>query len=101
MKVAAAAPVAAVPAAPAFKGKFRLQVAAVRSRDEAEALALKLKQAHGSAIGGREPAIEQSVIGAMGTFYRVRVGPYADANEPRQLCSRIKPDGFDCLVVTQ
>ncbi|MEQ1713744.1 MAG: SPOR domain-containing protein, partial [Hyphomicrobium sp.] len=84
-----------------FKGKFRLQVAAVRSRAEAEELALKLKQAHGSAIGGREPAIEQSVIGAMGTFYRVRVGPYADANEPRQLCARIKPDGFDCLVVTQ
>lgn len=101
VKVAAAAPVAAVPAAPAFKGKFRLQVAAVRSRTEAEALASKLKQAHGSAIGGREPAIEQSVIGAMGTFYRVRVGPYADANEPRQLCARIKPDGFDCLVVTQ
>ena len=101
VKVAAAAPAAAAPAAPVFKGKFRLQVAAVRSRAEAEALAQKLKQAHGSAIGGREPAIEQSVIGAMGTFYRVRVGPYADANEPRQLCSRIKPDGFDCLVVTQ
>ncbi len=102
VKVAAAAPAAlAAPAAPAFKGKFRLQVAAVRSRAEAEALAQKLKQAHGAAIGGREPAIEQSVIGAMGTFYRVRVGPYADANEPRQLCARIKPDGFDCLVVTQ
>lgn len=101
-KVAAAAPAAAVaPAAPAYKGKYRLQVAAVRSRAEADALAQKLKQAHGTAIGGREPAIEQSVIGAMGTFYRVRVGPYADANEPRQLCARIKPDGFDCLVVTQ
>lgn len=100
VKVAAATP-AAAPAAPAYKGKFRLQVAAVRSRTEAEALAQKLKQGHGSAIGGREPAIEQSVIGAMGTFYRVRVGPYADANEPRQLCARIKPDGFDCLVVTQ
>lgn len=99
VKVAAAGP--AAPAAPAYKGKFRLQVAAVRSRAEAEALAAKLKQTHGSAIGGREPAIEQSVIGAMGTFYRVRVGPYADANEPRQLCTRIKPDGFDCLVVTQ
>lgn len=101
VRTAAAAPTAAVPAAPALKGKYRLQVAAVRSRAEAETLAAKLKQAHGSAIGGREPVIEQSVIGAMGTFYRVRVGPYADASEPRQLCSRIKPDGFDCLVVTQ
>lgn len=112
-RTAAAVPTAAPPAAsapakaaepaakPVPKGKFRLQVAAVRSRAEAETLAQKLKQAHGPAIGGREPAIEESVIGAMGTFYRVRLGPYADANEPRQLCSRIKPDGFDCLVVTQ
>lgn len=86
---------------PALKGKFRLQVAAVRSRVEAETLAQKLRQGHGAAIGAREPMIEETVIGAMGTFYRVRVGPYADASEPRQLCSRIKPDGFDCLVVTQ
>jgi cell division septation protein DedD len=92
---------AAEAAKPQLKGKFRLQVAAVRSRAEAETLAKRLKDAHGSAIAGREPAIEESVIGAMGTFYRVRVGPYADANEPRQLCSKIKPDGFDCLVVTQ
>ncbi len=86
---------------PVLKGKFRLQVAAVRSRAEAETLAQKLRQGHGAAIGTREPMIEETVIGAMGTFYRVRVGPYADASEPRQLCSRIKPDGFDCLVVTQ
>lgn len=97
--VAAAAPPA--PPQPALKGKFRLQVAAVRSRAEAETLAQKLKQSHGASIGGREPVIEESVIGAMGTFYRVRVGPYADAGEPRKLCSQIKPDGFDCLVVTQ
>ncbi len=103
---AGTAPVTAQPSQtpavqPALKGKFRLQVAAVRSRVEAETLAQKLRQAHGAAIGAREPMIEETVIGAMGTFYRVRVGPYADASEPRQLCSRIKPDGFDCLVVTQ
>lgn len=97
----AAANPAAAPAKAVHKGKFKLQVAAVRSRAEADQLAQKLKQAHGSAIGGREPVVEESVIGAMGTFYRVRVGPYADASEPRQLCTRIKPDGFDCLVVTQ
>lgn len=99
--VVAVPKIAASPAKAQPKGKFRLQVAAVRTRAEAEALAKKLKDGHAEAIGARETAIEQSVIGAMGTFYRVRVGPYADASEPRQLCSRIKSDGFDCLVVTK
>ena len=37
----------------------------------------------------------------MGTFYRVRVGPYADAKEPQQLCGGLRSSGFDCLVVIQ
>jgi cell division protein FtsN len=45
--------------------------------------------------------IDEAVIGSMGTFYRVRLGPYADAKEPTQLCKTLRPQGFDCLVVTQ
>lgn len=82
-------------------GKFRLQVAAVRSRSEAEALADLLVGRHGDQLGGRQPVVDESVIGSMGTFYRVRLGPYASANEPEQLCGALRADGFDCLVVTQ
>lgn len=82
-------------------GKFRLQVAAVRSRSEADALATKLVADHGSELGARQPEISEAVLGSMGTFYRVRVGPYADAKEPLQLCGGLRSSGFDCLVVTQ
>ncbi len=82
-------------------GKFRLQVAAVRSRSEADALAAKLVANHGSELGPRQPEISEAVLGNMGTFYRVRVGPYADAKEPQQLCGGLRSSGFDCLVVTQ
>ncbi len=82
-------------------GKFRLQVAAVRSRSEAEALAGLLVGRHGEQLGGRQPEVDESVIGSMGTFYRVRLGPYASAGEPEQLCGVLRSDGFDCLVVTQ
>jgi hypothetical protein len=82
-------------------GKFRLQVAAVRSRSEADALAAKLIANHGSELGPRQPEISEAVLGNMGTFYRVRVGPYADAKEPLQLCGGLRSSGFDCLVVTQ
>ena len=101
----AAAPVAAAPAvaAPAAaSGKFRLQVAAVRSRQEADAIAAKLKKEYGRKLASRDPVIDEAAIGNMGTFYRVRVGPYADANEPRRLCVTLRSSGgYDCLVVTQ
>ncbi len=82
-------------------GKYRLQVAAVRSRSEAEALAGLLVGRHAEQLGGRKPEVDESVIGSMGTFYRVRLGPYASAGEPETLCNALRSDGFDCLVVTQ
>jgi cell division protein FtsN len=93
---------AAAPATSAtHSGKFRLQVAAVRSRSEAEALAGLLVGRHADQLGGRQPEVDESVIGSMGTFYRVRLGPYASAKEPERLCDALRSDGFDCLVVTQ
>jgi tetratricopeptide (TPR) repeat protein len=88
-------------AARAPSGKFRLQVAAVRSRSEADALAASLVQQHGAQLGARQPEVDEAVIGSMGTFYRVRLGPYADAKEPQQLCGSLRTSGFDCLVVTK
>ena len=35
----------------------------------------------------------------MGTFYGVRLGPYASAGEPEPMCGALRSDGFDCLVV--
>ncbi len=99
-KVAAAEPSSA-PAARAPSGKYRLQVGAVRSREDADAMAARVLEQHGPQLGGRQPAVDEAVIGSMGTFYRVRLGPYANAKEPGQLCGALRADGFDCLVVTQ
>jgi tetratricopeptide (TPR) repeat protein len=81
-------------------GKYKLQVAAVRTRSEAEALAGLVVGRHAEQLGGRKPDVDETVIGSMGTFYRVRLGPYASADEPEQLCVALRSDGFDCLVVS-
>ena len=60
----------------------------------------RLLTQHGGELGARDPKIDEAVIGSMGTFYRVRVGPYADAAEPKNLCGALQANGFDCLVVT-
>ena len=83
------------------EGKFRVQVAMVRSQDEAMAVATKVKRDYAGALAAREPEIDQAVVGNMGSFYRVRVGPFATQNEGQQACARLKGSGLDCLVVTQ
>ncbi len=99
---AVAPPIVERPAAAAApSGKFHVQVAAVRSRSEAYALSVRLVSQHGSEFGSRRPAVEETVIGSMGTFYRVSVGPYANEQEPEQLCGSLRASGFDCLVITQ
>jgi cell division septation protein DedD len=82
-------------------GKYHVQVAAVRSRSEAYALSVRLLSQHASELGSRKPEVDQTVIGSMGTFYRVKVGPYASAEESQQLCGSLRASGFDCLITTQ
>lgn len=82
------------------KGKFKIHIAAVRSKAEAEALAQKLVAEHGAELGNHVPVVDEAVIGSMGTFYRVRIGGYASQDEPRGLCNKLRTSGLDCLVVT-
>lgn len=101
-KLAAAkpAPAAVSPkklAAAAAPGNFKLQVAAVRSREEAERISAGVSAV--PAVQGTRAAIDEANISGMGTYYRVRLGPYSDAAEPGKLCNALKPQGYDCMVV--
>ena len=80
-------------------GKYRVQLATVRSQREAEAVATKAKQALGALAQDAE--IDQAVLGNMGSFYRVRVGPFATMQEAQAVCAKVKGSGFDCLAVSQ
>jgi hypothetical protein len=100
-KHAQTAAVTPAPEAPrATKGKYKIHIAALRSRAEAEALAQKLVAQHGAELDNHVPTVDEAVIGSMGTFYRVRIGGYASQEEPRGLCNKLRTSGLDCLVVT-
>ncbi len=98
-QAAAGSPPAAAPAA-VKAGKYKIHIAAVRSRQEAEAIAQKVQTENGAALKSRTASVDEAVIGSMGTFYRVRVGSFANADEPRSVCNSLRTSGFDCLVVT-
>jgi cell division protein FtsN len=97
----AAAPAEAPPAAAAAPAQYRVQVASVRTRSEAYALAVRLMSQHAGELEGRKPEVQEAVIGSMGTFYRVRLGPYASSEQSQQICGSLRATGFDCLVVAQ
>jgi SPOR domain len=84
----------------ARKGKYKIHIAALRSKAQAEALAQKLIAEHGRELGNHVPVVDAAVIGSMGTFYRVRIAGYASQEEPRGLCNKLRSSGLDCLVVT-
>jgi len=88
------------PAAATAVGKYRVQLATVRTQQEAVALAAKAKRSLG-ALAAHEPEIDQTVLGNMGSFYRVLVGPFATVQETQAVCAKAKGTGFDCLTVTQ
>ena len=61
----------------------------------------KVQREHAAALAARETEIDQTVVGNMGSFYRVRVGPFATQSDGQAACAKLKGSGLDCLVVTQ
>lgn len=95
-----AAPPPAAPRPTAkIAGRYLVQLAPVRTEAEARALAAKAKRE--PALASRQTAIDQMVMGNMGSFYRVRFGPFANAQETQAVCAKLRGSGVDCLPVGQ
>ena len=87
-------------AKPKKVGTYRIQVAAVKSRDEASAVIAKL-QTLGGAVASAPSAVDETKFGSMGTFFRVRLGPYASVAATKAPCDALKAGGLDCLVTAK
>ena len=78
---------------------FRIQLAALRSRADAEAAWRRLKRANDDLLGALEAEVMRVDLGDQGIFYRLRAGPLASAAKAGALCDRLKARNLDCLVV--
>lgn len=100
-RVASAPPADSPPPKVAAGGRLKIQVASVKTREEAEALAARIRREHAAALGTRQTEIDSANLGAFGTLFRVRIGTFAVAEETRALCQRLRSSGLDCMVVTR
>jgi hypothetical protein len=88
-------------ASPAIGGdSYRLQLTASRSEAEARALWQKVSRKN-PALASKQPNIEKTDIGSLGTFYRLQIGPFHNKAESLKLCNALKKGGVDCFLVTQ
>ncbi|HJU33407.1 MAG TPA: SPOR domain-containing protein [Hyphomicrobiaceae bacterium] len=102
---APAHPPAAAKVASHADGKFRIQLgvptaSGMRTQAEAQTLAARVVREHAGVLASREPEIDETVVGSWGSFYRVRIGPFATAQDGQAACGKLKGAGIDCLVVT-
>lgn len=82
-------------------GKYRLQLASVKSQDEAQKVWSRISSRHKTLIGARQPTIEKTTLGSLGTFYRLQIGPFSDKTESLKLCNSFKRSGVECFLISQ
>ena len=81
----------------AAASSVQIQLAADPNEAAMRALWAKVSKANGDILRGRTLAIQTTVSGGT-TFYRLRVGPFRDRAEARNVCAALSARGQDCIV---
>jgi cell division protein FtsN len=78
-----------------------VQVGAFRSQAEADGQWAKMQGKLGAFLDGKGKDVEVADLGPKGVYYRLRVGPFASADDARTWCAGLKERGTDCLIKAQ
>lgn len=98
---AQAAPAVPLPEAspPSNDGIYKLQLAAVRTKAEAEAMAQKARSEEPTRLSSRTFEIVEDVYGNMGRFYRVRISSFSEPTQALSVCASLRDRRMDCMVL--
>lgn len=83
---------------PASSGSYVVQVASIPQNALAQSKLDDVAQKHAPILTDLQLEIQTADLGAKGTYYRVRVGPFASRPEAVDLCETLKARGQDCFV---
>jgi SPOR domain len=78
---------------------YRVQLANSRSEAEAQALWKQVTKSNRQ-LASAAPQIEKVDIGSFGTFYSLKIGPFASQADGTKVCNALKRSGTDCSVVS-
>jgi cell division septation protein DedD len=80
-------------------GTYRVQIAALRSQEDADATIARIKRTNGDLINGYAFDVKRADLGDKGIYYRVQLGPLADASAAGALCDKLKDRKLGCVIV--
>lgn len=92
------APPAPETAKPAAAGGYVLQIGAYKSQGEADASWKTFAAKHAALLAGFTSDVKQVDLGEKGTWYRLRIGSFADKDAASALCDKLKADGGNCFL---
>lgn len=94
----APAPAPAAAARPTAGGGFVVQVTSQRSEADARTAYSSLQKRFPQVLSPYQPSIQSATIADRGTYYRVRVGPFASSTDASTVCNNLRAAGGDCVV---
>jgi hypothetical protein len=80
-------------------GKYRIQLASMKSEKDATKEWLRLKAKHKSAIGTIPHSIEKRNIGNKGTYYCIHAGAFKNYNAAHNVCKQLIAKKQNCIVL--
>lgn len=91
------------PAAPAADGggSWLVQIAALRSEEEARATWSRVSAAHPELMRPASMDIQRADLGERGVFFRLRAASFSAKEDADEFCARLKRAGQDCIVVAR
>lgn len=86
------------PSVPSLAGRFRVQIGAGRTEEEARSRWSRLVGRHPDLLGGQELFVLRADLGDRGIYHRVQVGAFDSRAAAADLCERLKAQSVDCFV---
>jgi hypothetical protein len=80
-------------------GKYRIQLASMKSEKDAAKEWLRLKAKHKSAIGSITHSIEKRNLGNKGTYYCIHAGAFKNYNAANNICKQLIAKKQNCIVL--
>ena len=84
--------------ASAASGAYALQIGAFKSQAEAATAWKTYQGKHAALLSGYSDNVQQADLGEKGTWYRLRIGGFADKEVATALCDRLRADGGACML---
>ena len=80
-------------------GKYRIQLASMKSEKDAAKEWLRLRAKYKASIGSMSPSLEKRNLGNKGTYYCIHAGSFKNYNAAHNVCKQLISKKQNCIVL--